>query len=120
MSSFKGFFYSPSHGRQRRLGRPLCQAGVREKWRYDLAVAFEIVAVNVGNAWNVNTNQTVITVPGTYYVNLVATQQANTGVEMYIFINGVMQAIVFKGWGGSTGLVTREAGLLVTLQVKDV
>jgi hypothetical protein len=119
MSSFKGFFYSPSHGHNVAWAvHSVKQVYVRSGGT--TSVAFEIVAVNVGNAWNVNTNQTVITVPGTYYVNLVATQQANTGVEMYIFINGVMQAIVFKGWGGSTGLVTREAGLLVTLQVNDV
>lgn len=119
MSSFKGFLYSPSHGHN------IAWAVHSVKQVYlksggTSSVSFEIVSVNVGNVWNANTNQTVISVSGTYYVNLVATQQAGTGVEMYIFVNNVMQAIVYKGWGGATGPVTREAGLLVTLQVRDV
>ncbi len=118
MSSFKGFLYSPTHGKNVAWAvHSMKQVYVNGGGTSN--VGFELVGVNVGNAWRTDTNQTVITIPGTYYMNLVATQQMATGIEMYIFINGLMQTIVYKSWGGTTGPVTREAGLLATLRVSD-
>lgn len=116
MSSFKGFLYSPSHR-------------VRVVWAVHTTkqfftnsggsndVSFETVAVNVGDAWNAASNHTVIPVAGTYYLHLIATAQIGTGIEMYIFINGNMNAVLYKSYGGTTGAVTRETALITTLQV---
>ena len=120
MSSFKGFLYSPIHGINvvwsvHTLTQLFVASGGGSS-----DMGFEIVAVNVGNVWQSSKNQSIIPVTGTYYVELIATQQETSGCEIYIYINGDMYAIAYKSWGQTTGPITRETASITTLQVKEI
>ena len=116
LSSFKGFFYSPVQGTQVVWSVHTTNAHLQGS----NPVVFPIIESNQGNAWVSSSNKVVIKVAGTYYVNIVGTQQPMAGISLHVLLNGNLEAIIlFKSWQAYNGFVTREMADILQLKVND-
>ena len=116
LSSFKGFFYSPVQGIQ------VVWSVHTTNVKLDSSdpVVFPIIETNQGNAWVSSSNRVVIKVAGTYYVNIVGTQQPWKGISLLVRLNGNIAAIIlFKSGQAYNGSVTREVADIFQLKVND-
>ena len=117
LSSFKGFLYSPFQGIQ-------VVWSVHTTAPYPQSanpVVFPIIETNQGSAWLSSSNQVIIKVAGTYYVNIAATQKSFEGISLHVVLNGKTDAIqLFKYWQTDNGPVTREIADILQLKENDV
>ena len=118
LSSFKGFLYSPVHRIQVVWSVHNTAAGNCITDSYN--IPFELVHVNVGNAWQSDQNQVVIPVAGIYYVSIAATVIPNKGVEPFVCVNGARAGNAgVSNRLAVNGQVTREGAFLFQLKVGD-
>jgi hypothetical protein len=118
LTTFKGILYSPVHNT---LVAWAVHSTAFLSGISNLTMPFNIVALNLGNAWNGSTIN--IRVAGTYYVTVAATQRPSGGFFIVIQRNSVASSLGYllkQAKSAPSGTVTREFAVIVNCVVGDV
>ena len=117
LPSFKGFLYSPVHGMKVVWSVHTTAAG-NCNWN-GLNIPFELIHVNVGNAWQSGQSQVVIPMAGIYYISISITAKSS-GIDSFVCVNGTRAGTASAI---ATQLLndrlTREGAFLFQLRVGD-